>query len=118
MGTHLIPREIDGDARILIIFTGKGFLGLLIGFIPGIILQQLIAYSGAEVVSYLVLLFCGLVGFAIGQLKIPESRAFDLFRKTGGEYIRVVIKNYFAFKKKRKYYVYDKDVDGVHISNK
>ena len=36
MGTHLIPREIDGDARILLIFTPKGFLGILLGFIPGI----------------------------------------------------------------------------------
>ena len=29
MGTHLIPREIDGDARILLFFTPKGFLGIL-----------------------------------------------------------------------------------------
>ena len=110
MGTHLIPREVDGDARILLIFTPKGFLGLLAGFVPGIILQQLIALTGAKAISYIVLAICAAIGFGIGQLKMPESRSFDLFRKTGGLYIRDVIKYYFAFKKNRKYYVYDIDV--------
>ena len=31
MGTHLIPREVEGEGRILIIFTMKGFIGTLIG---------------------------------------------------------------------------------------
>ena len=35
MGTHLIPREIDGDARILLIFTPKGFICTLIGVAIG-----------------------------------------------------------------------------------
>ena len=38
---------------------------------------------------------------------MPESRAFDLFRKTGGEYIKTVIANYYKFKRNKKYYVYD-----------
>ena len=109
MGTHLIPREVDGDARILLIFTPKGFFGLLIGLIPGIILQQLISLTGAKLVSYIILAICAAIGFGIGQLKVPESRSIDLFRKTGGLYIRDVIKYYFAFKKNRKYYVYDID---------
>ena len=110
MGTHLIPREIDGEARILLIFTPKGFFGLLIGMIPGVILQQLFFAIGTQVVGWVALAVCALIGFAIGQLKIPESRAFDLFRKTGGEYLKDVIKNYFKFKKNRKYYIYDSDM--------
>ena len=39
MGTHLIPREIDGDGRILYIFTGKGFLFALIGMAIGAIIK-------------------------------------------------------------------------------
>ena len=110
MGTHLIPREVDGDARILLVFTPKGFGGMLIGLVPGIIFQQLIALTGLKIVSYVVLAIFMAIGFAIGQLRMPESRAFDLFRKTGGLYIRDVIKYYFAFKKNRKFYVYDIDV--------
>lgn len=107
MGTHLIPREIDGDARILLIFTPKGFLGLLIGFIPGIFLYQICAAFGATILAWVLLALCAGIGFVIGQVKMPESRAFDLFRKTGGSYIKDVISNYFKFKKNRKYYTYD-----------
>ena len=110
MGTHLIPREIDGDARILLIFTPKGFLGILVGLIPGILFHQLCTALGATTVAWVLLGICVLIGFVIGQMKMPESGAFDLFRKTGGEYIKTVIINYFKFKRNKKYYVYDADV--------
>ena len=110
MGTHLIPREIDGDARILLIFTPKGFFGILIGLIPGIFLHQLFSAFGASVVGWIALGICAVVGWVIGQMKMPESRAFDIFKKTGGEYIKDVIINYFKFKKNKKYYVYDADM--------
>ena len=119
MGTHLIPREIDGDARILLIFTPKGFLGILISLIPGIILHQLFTALGATVVGWVALGVCAIIGFVIGQVRMPESRAFDLFRKTGGEYIKDIIVNYFKFKKIRKYYVYDADVkNNIDIKKK
>lgn len=107
MGTHLIPREIDGDARILLIFTPKGFLGIMIGLIPGILLHQICTAMGSTVVAWVLLGLCAGIGFVIGQVKMPESRAFDLFRKTGGEYIKNVIANYFKFQKTKKYYIYD-----------
>ena len=110
MGTQLIPREIDGDARILLIFTPKGFLGILLGFIPGIILYQVCAAFGATILAWVLLGLCAVIGFVIGQVKMPESRAFDLFRKTGGEYIKTVIANYYKFKRNKKYYVYDAEV--------
>lgn len=110
MGTHLIPREVDGDARILLIFTPKGFLGILIGLIPGILLHQICSALGSAIVAWVLLGICVGIGFVIGQVKMPESRAFDLFRKTGGEYIKAVIVNYFKFQKHKKYYVYDSEV--------
>ncbi len=113
MGTHLIPREIDGDARILIIFTPKGILGTLVGLLIGALFYQICSALGATIVAWILLFICAGIGFAIGQVKIPESRAFDLFRKTGGEYIRSVIVNYFKFKKNKKYYVYDSEVKKV-----
>ena len=109
MGTHLIPREIDGDGRILLIFTPKGFVGILISLVPGIMLHQLFSAFGSEVMGWVALGICAVIGFVIGQVRMPESRAFDLFRKTGGTYVKDVILNYFKFKKTRKYYVYDNE---------
>lgn len=117
MGTHLIPREIDGDARILLIFTPKGFLGILIGLIPGIILHQICSALGAKVIAWVLLGICALIGFIIGQVRMPESRAFDLLRKTGGEYVKDVISHYFKFTKTKKYYVYETKEDPI-ISHK
>ena len=109
MGTHLIPREVDGDARILLIFTPKGFLGILVSLIPGIILHQLFTALGSEPIGWVALGICAVIGFIIGQVRMPESIAFDLFRKTGGEYVKDVIKNYFKFNKTKKYYIYDNE---------
>ena len=110
MGTHLIPREVDGEARILLIFTPKGFFGILISLIPGVMLQQLFSALGANIIGWIAMGICAVIGFIIGQMKMPESRAFDIFRKTGGEYVKDVIARYLKFKKTRKYYVYDSEV--------
>lgn len=107
MGTHLIPREIDGDARILLIFTPMGFVGILAGIAVGAIFYSIAKAMGATIVGWVLLGICALIGFMIGQVKIPDSNAFPLFKKVGGEYIRDVIKNYFKFRKTRKIYVYE-----------
>lgn len=107
MGTHLIPREIDGDGRILIVFTQEGFIGTLIGIAVGSILYSFSSAFGATLVGWVLLALSALIGFVIGQLKVPESNAFSLFKKTGGEYIRDVIANYLAFRRNRKIYMYD-----------
>ena len=107
MGTHLIPREIDGDARILLIFTPKGFVGTLIGIGVGTFLYTFASAFGANLVGWVLLGICALIGFVIGQVKVPESNAFSLFKKTGGEYIREIIVKYIAFRKNKKIYLYD-----------
>jgi len=113
MGTHLIPRQIDGDARILLIFTPKGFIGVLIGVGIGTILFKIAETVGAPTVGGVLLGICALIGFIIGQVKIPESNAYSLFKKVGGEYIREIIRRYFAFKKTRKIYIYEDAKEGV-----
>lgn len=107
MGTHLIPREVDGDARILLIFTPKGFLGTLIGLFFGAIFFSIASAMKAVIVGWVLLGICVAIGFIIGQMKIPESNAFSLFKKTGGEYVRDIIMKYMAFRKKRRIYLYD-----------
>ena len=107
MGTHLIPREIDGDARILLIFTPKGFIGTLIGIFVGVVFFSFASALGATMVGWVLLAICAAIGFVVGQVKIPESNAFSLFKKTGGEYVRDVIMKYVRFQKTKKIYLYD-----------
>ena len=116
MGTHLIPREVDGDARILLIFTPKGFIGTLSGLFVGVMLFSLASALKATMVGWVLLAVCAGLGFAIGQVKIPESNAFSLFKKTGGEYIRDVIKKYIRFQKTKKIYLYDETDYSVNSS--
>ncbi len=107
MGTHLIPREIDGDARILLIFTPKGFVWTLVGVGIGAVFYTMCNSFGASVVGWVLLGVCAVAGFVMGQVKIPDSAAFSLFKKVGGEYVQTVIAKYLAFKKNRKLYIYD-----------
>ncbi len=51
--------------------------------------------------------FFGLIGFAIGTFKIPESNSFEITKKTGGENIDEVILRAIKFKlKKNRIYLY------------
>ncbi len=117
MGTHLIPRQIDGDGRILLIFTPKGFIGTIIGIVIGTFFYSFATALGSSIVGWVLLAICAAIGFIIGQVKIPDSNSFDLFKKTGGEYVSNVIKNYFAFQKKKKIYLYDEFKTRTNITN-
>ena len=84
MGTHLIPREVSGEGRILYVFTPKGFLYALIGLGVGTVVKSLLSVTGADIVGWAVLVILTLIGWAIGQGKIPDSNANAFFRKVGG----------------------------------
>jgi len=52
----------------------------------------------------------GIIGFAIGTFKIPESPNFEITRKAGGENIDQAIIRLIKFKKKKnRVYVYTKE---------
>ena len=108
MGTHLIPREVEGEGRILIIFSMKGFIGTLVGIGIGTLFYYIFNTIGASIVGWILLILFALIGFIIGQVKLPTSNSFDLLKKTGGDYVYEIIIKYFNFRKKRKIYTYDK----------
>ncbi len=108
MGTHLIPREVEGEGRILIVFNMKGFIGTLIGIVIGALFHSLFSSIGAEIVGWILLVLFALAGFIIGQVKLPNSNSFDLLKKTGGDYVYEIILKYFKFRQTRKIYTYDK----------
>lgn len=54
--------------------------------------------------------FFGLIGFAIGTFKIPESNQFEITKKAGGLNIDEVILRLIKFKKKNnRIYLYTKE---------
>lgn len=105
MGTHLIPRDVEGEGRILIIFTPQGLIGALIGALIGVVLYNIFAVVGASIVGWVAIGVFGLLGFIIGQVNVPDTNATPLFKKVGGEAIWKVIVRYVKFKKTRKIYV-------------
>lgn len=107
MGTHIIPREVEGEGRILIVFSMKGFIGTLVGIGIGAVFYSLFEAVGAAIVGWVLLVLCALAGFVIMQVKIPKSNAFALFKKTGGDYVYEVILKRIEFEKNKKIYVYD-----------
>uniref|UniRef100_UPI00272B6536 hypothetical protein n=1 Tax=uncultured Clostridium sp. TaxID=59620 RepID=UPI00272B6536 len=62
---------------------------------------------GFSMVGLIITLIFGAIGFGIGTLKVPESTAFEITKKTGGENIDDVILRWIKFKKNgNKIYVY------------
>ena len=61
-------------------------------------------------VGIIIICILGLIGFVIGTFKMPDSTAFEITKKTGGENIDDVIRRFVKFKmQKNKIYVYKKD---------
>lgn len=58
-------------------------------------------------VGLIITLIFAVIGFGIGTLKVPESSAFEITKKTGGEKVDDVILRWIKFKKNsNKIYVY------------
>lgn len=106
MGTYIIPRNVKGESRILLFFTPKSFLFMVIGIVIGAILYYILKLVGAGTVGLVVLAIVTIISVAIGTLKIPDSNAFNFTKKVGGESVDEIIIRYFKFRKNRKLYVY------------
>ncbi len=106
MGTHLIPRaNVKGQDRIFIFFSFQGLIGTLIGAIIGYPFYLIINGITHEMLVALAIevMFC-IVGFTIGQGKVPDNNGSPIFKKLGGLYIRDVFVIYFKFKKSKAKY--------------
>ena len=107
MQTHEIPRNYKGEGRILYIFSTKGLIYTCAGVGVGLIFYFILKMLGFSTVGLIITLIFGAIGFAIGTLKVPESNAFEITKKTGGENIDDVILRWIKFKKNgNKIYVY------------
>jgi len=107
MGTYLIPRDLKGEGRILF-FSYKALVYTLIGLIPGYLLFLVIKQIHL-ITAWVVLGIFALVGFCIGTLTMPNTKSFEVTKRTGGEKIDEIIVRYVKFKmKKNRIYIYEK----------
>ncbi len=107
MQTHEIPRNYKGEGRILYIFSTKGLIYTCVGAAIGLVFYFIFKLLGLSVLGIIITVIFAAIGFAIGTFKVPESNAFDITRKTGGENIDDVIVRWIKFKKNgNKIYVY------------
>jgi len=117
MNTYLIPQEMHDENRFLI-FSKESLLFVLIGIVIGAVIYfpffllsaiaEFIGYIGiAEFIGYIGIglwIFVAIVAWALGTFKIPESNAFEILKKTGGESVFDIIKRVIKFKKSKKIY--------------
>lgn len=110
MKTYEIPRNYKGEGRILFIFSTKALIYTVIGAGIGLIFYMIFKMMGLSTVGLIIMGVLGLIGFAIGTFKIPESSAFKFTKLTGGENIDDIIVRWIKFRQKgNKVYVYKEE---------
>ena len=105
---YQIPRNVKGEGRILFVFSTKALITTGIGAGIGACFWWILKTLGFGTVGVIILLVFAGIGFGIGTLKVPNTTAFEVTRKTAGENIDDVILRWikFKFKSKKKIYVY------------
>lgn len=110
MGTYNLPRNVKGEGRILFVFSYKALIYSVIGAAAGLPFYLIFNILGMNMVGLLAVGLLAIVGFCIGTFKVPDTNAFEITKKTGGENIDDVIKRAFKFKmQKNKIYVYEEE---------
>ncbi len=114
MNTYMIPREATNENRFLI-FTPQAAIFSLIGFGIGLcfvfifnFIADMAQNSIATYIGWGICVLIVLIGYALGTFNIPDTTAFDICRKTGGEPAYVIIKRAVTFNKRKKIYIYER----------
>ena len=110
MNTYMIPREATNENRFLF-FSPKAGIFSIVAFIIGYIIKVLLSLTGIQAMTVVGWVICGilvLIAYALGTFKIPESNAFDILKKAGGEPVDVIVKRAITFNKRKKIYIYER----------
>jgi len=109
MGTHLIPRDLKGEGRILSIFSYKALVYTIVGVVVGFVFYFIFNLIQLRTIGIVIICIFAIIGFCIGTLKMPDTKRFEITRKTGGEKLDEIIMRLIKFKmKKNRIYIYDK----------
>lgn len=110
MGTYNLPRNVKGEGRIFFIFSAKGLIMTCAGLLISLPFYLILGALKLKTLGIIISIAFGVIGYAIGMLKVPNAEGLEITRKAGGENIDDVIKRYIKFKmNKKKYYVYTKE---------
>ncbi len=119
MGTYNLPRNVKGEGRILFVFSAKALVYTFIGACVGLIFYLIFSLVNLSTVGIVIVGLLGLLGFIIGTFKMPDSTAFEISKKTGGENIDDVIIRFIKFKlKKNKIYLYQEQKQDLEEETK
>ncbi len=119
MNSYNIPRNVKGEGRILYIFSTKALIYTFVGILIGSIFYFIFNLMGMSTLGVIFIILFGAIGFVIATFRVPDTSAFKITRKTGGEKIDDVIIRYVKFKlQKGKIYVYDQDKKQEKIETK
>lgn len=90
------------NGRILMIFTTKSLIYTCVAGVLGVIFYLIFGKMlGLTWLGIGLAVLCAAIGFAVGTFKVPETNAFEITRKTGGESIDQVFLRWLKFKKKK-----------------
>lgn len=107
MATYNLPRNVNGEGRILFIFTNKSFLWTVGGLGIGIIFSLFFSLLKLKFIGMIVCLIFALIGFLIGTLKIPNISTWKATKTISGEKVDDIILRAIKFKIKKKIYIND-----------
>lgn len=114
MNTYMIPREATNENRILF-FSPQALIFTLIAFCIGYCIKFIFDFIGStagiswmSIVGWIICGIFALIGYALGTFNIPESNAFDILKKTGGEQVYTIAKRAINFNKRKKIYIYER----------
>ena len=106
MNTYNIPRDVKGEGRILFIFSTKALIYATIGVACGFIFYLVLSILNLNTIGLIIMGIFGVLGFAVGTFKVPDTNSLYITKQTGGENIDEVIKRAIKFKmQKNKIYV-------------
>lgn len=107
MGTHLIPRNLKGEGRILSIFSYKALIYTVIGLGIGYIFYFILNMFGLGTPGLIIMGTFAAIAFGVGTLNMPNTKSFEITKKTGGEKIDEILLRLIKFKmKKNRIYIY------------
>ena len=115
MGTYLIPRDLKGEGRILTVFSYKALVYTVVGLIIGYLFSYLFKMINLKMVGTVIMIVFALIGFLIGTVNMPNTKNFEITKKTGGEKIDEILLRLIKFKmKKNRIYVYKETKEENH----
>ena len=109
MATHYIPKDLKGESRILLIFSGKSLITTAIFGAIGLVLFLIFKAIKLSFVGIVLFALLALIGYAFGTFKIPKITGWKFTKNIEGDSMDEVFLRFIKFKSNKKIYTYTKE---------